>query len=336
MKNKQQLKAWETIRLNKSLGLKGEKTITKTKVSNFLRNNPKTTKLVRLILNNITQSPEQIAKMTKKPLGVIMRFYFHAIESAVLGVPKVGSALEIPSLKKALVAAREGRKAELINQHVSNGKVVYTGKDKDIIRDFVVTAMLDSRSPKTGIVPSLPFKFAMEERILSKRALSNLTFHGYETGYAPGKSKESLKIQAAQREILKANPKLAKRVLMNYTNINDAVQVGGSDQYAHILLDYCSSLSANRDAINYVLKNNLVQKGGIVEITLCSRSRKRNSKLHLAKMIGKYADNYKAEVIPNIKTVSIDGKEVKGLHYYSSSLRGMGGIMYVVVLRRIK
>jgi len=336
MKNKQQIKAWKMIRLNKSLGLKGKKTITQVKVSKFLRENPKTTKLVRFILGNITESPEQIAKMTKKPLGVIMRFYFHAIESVLLGVPKVGSALETPSLKKALIASREGRKEELLTQHVSKGKVVYTGKDKDIIRDFVVTAMLDARSPKTGIVPSLPFKFAMEEKILAKRALSQLTFHGYETGYAPGKSKESRKIQAAQRAILKSNPKLAKNVLMNYANINEAVQVGGSDQYAHILLDYCSSLSANRDAINYVLKNNLVQKGGIIEITLCSRSRERNSKMHLAKMISKYADHYKAEVIPNVKTVSINGSEVKGLHYYSSSMRGMGGIMYVVVLRRIK
>lgn len=336
MKNKQQLDAWKMIRLNKSIGLKGTKTVTKTKVVRLLKNNPKTTPLVKTILNNISETPEQIAKIANKPLGTIMKFYYHAIESVVVGIPKIGFPLEIPAIKKALLKSREVRKADSVKEHVANGKVVYSVREKDIIRDFIVTAMLDERSPKTGIVPSLPFKFAMEEKILSKRALSKLTFHGYETGYAPGKSRESKKIQLAQKKILSSNKKLNKSVVMRYGNINDAVQVGSSDQYAHILLDYCNSLATNGKAINFVLKNDVVKKFGIVEITLCARSHEKNSKLKLARLMAKYSDRYKAEVIPQLKTVKVNGKDVKGLHYYSSSERGMGGIMYVVVLRRIK
>lgn len=340
MKNKQQLDAWKMIRLNKSLGLTGKRTLTQQKIKSYLNQYPATTELVRGILNNVTETPEQIAKLTGRTVGTIHKFYIHSIESVVLGIPKVGMALEISALKKALTRFRDARKETAVNEHVVNGKTVYSVREKDIIRDTIVNLMLDSRSPKTGIVPSLPYKFAMEEKILSKRALSGLTFHGYETGYAPGKRKESIKTQVAQKKILRNNKKLAKSVAMRYGNINDAVQVGSSDQYAHMLLDYCNSLSANRDTINYVLKNDLVKKGGIIEITLCARSNEKDSKKQLAKLIKKYADRYCTESIPQLKLAKLDknmvGSEIKGLHYYSSSERGMGGIMYVVIFRRVK
>lgn len=340
MKNKQQLDAWKMIRLNKSLGLKGKNTLTQQKIKSYINHYPSTTELVRGILNNVTESPEQIAKMTGRSVGTIRKFFIHSIESAILGVPKVGLPLELPALKKALKLLKNERKETSVNNHEVNGKAVYSVREKDIIRDTIVNLMLDSRSPKTGIVPSLPYKFAMEEKILSKRALSGLTFHGYETGYAPGKGRLSKSVQIAQKKILSENKKLAKSVVMRYGNINDAVQVGSSDQYAHILLDYCNSLTANRDAITYVLNNDLVKKGGIVEITLCARSHEQNSKKQLAKLIKKYADRYRPEIIPQLKNVQLEknviASEVKGLHYYSSSERGMGGIMYVLILRRIK
>lgn len=340
MKNEQQLSAWRMIRLNKSLGLKGKRTLTQQKIKSYLSKYPATTDLVKGILNNVTETPEQIAKVTGRSVGTIRKFFIHSIESVILGVPKVGLPLELPALKKALKLLKEDRKQSSATDHVVKGKVVYSVPEKDIIRDAIVNMMLDKRSPKTGIVPSLPYKFAMEEKILAKRALTGLTFHGYEIGYAPGKSKESKKTQIAQRTILKNNKKLAKSVIMRYGNINDAIQTGSSDQYAHILLDYCNSLSSNRDAINYVLKNNLVQKGGIVEITLSPRNQEGNSKLKLEKLIQKFSTNYRPEIIPLLKTVKTvkDGvnTDIKGLHYYSSSVRGMGGTMYVLVLRRVK
>lgn len=102
MKNNQAaLKAWETIRLNKALGLKGKMTFTKQKVEKYLAQHSPTD-FVKGIMLNAEKPVKEISKIVKSSPVQVERFLVHCIESVVLGRPKVGKPLELTPLIKYL------------------------------------------------------------------------------------------------------------------------------------------------------------------------------------------------------------------------------------------
>jgi len=187
---------------------------------------------------------------------------------------------------------------------------------------------LDSKSVKTGIVPTLPFNFEFEKMLIKIRALKGLYFNGYEYGYNKTKNTECRNHFKVQLRMLEEDKALAKRILVRFENINKVLVFGGENQYAHIFADYCGNFSTNKDAIEHIISNNLIKKGGLLWITLNSRSTNgdRDIKNVLPKFVEKIGGaNYKIEKIEGEKAYS-----------YKGSISGKGAPTLALVVRRIK
>lgn len=320
---------WKMRNLNKELGITGNG-ITKVKIAQYLKRYPKTTGLVRQILNNVELSREELAKLTNKPIGVINRFYLASIESVLKNRPCIGTEsltiLKRDTEKKVVVEkVRRGRpKKEKSTE--KEAPPLFKSRGKKVVKDKLVELLLDEKSPKQGVVATLPFEFDFEKKLIKMPKLNGLNFHGFEFAYNITQGIASKKRFRKQRKILRNNPQLASRFSMFNNNINDVLNRDFPNRYAHIFADYCGAFSTNRSTIEYVLKNDLVVKGGLIWITLSSHDRRGGgvkTKLpQIVKTIGK--DKYVIE--------KIDGKE---LYNYQGSSNGYAP-MFVMIIRRVK
>jgi len=304
-----QQRAWITRRLNAKKEVKSEK-ITLDSINKYLKNRPETSELLRTILFNLNLSDSALAKKTNKDELVIKRFRTYAITSVMGKQVYAGGGIKKKKKQKQNVAT----------DYKSNGKT--------IIREAVMKMLLDSKSVKTGIVPTLPFNFEFEKMLIKKPELKGLYFNGYEFGYNKTKNVECRKHFKVQLKMLEKDKTLASRILMRFENINKVLVFGGENQYAHIFADYCGNFSTNKDAIEHIISNNLIKKGGLLWITLNARSTNgdRNLKEVLPNFVEKVGGtNYKIEKIEGEKAYS-----------YKGSISGKGAPTIALVVRRIK
>lgn len=316
---------WKMRNLNKELGITGNG-ITKTKIANYLKRYPKTTDFVKQILNNIELTPKELAKLTGKPLGVVNRFYKASIESVLHNEPRIGkeplNIIKIVAEEKKITHKKRKVKTSKVNE----APTLFKSKGKQVVKEKLVELLLNEKSPKKGIVATLPFEFDFEKQLIKMPQLDGLNFHGFEFAYNITQGVESRKRFKKQRKILRHNPKLASRFCMFNNNINDILNKDYSERYAHIFADYCGAFSTNRKTIEHVIKNDLLVKGGLVWITLSAHDKKGGgvkTKLpELVKNIG--GERYKIEEIAGEK-----------LYRYQGSANGYAP-MYVMIVRRIK
>jgi hypothetical protein len=164
--------------------------------------------------------------------------------------------------------------------------------------------------------------------------LSGLEFHGHEFAYnsQQGISRTHDKYNS-QIRILLGNPKLNERVFHIEKDLRERLEKTKIPNcYAHIFADFCNSFESNKEAIASMLKNDLVQKNGLIWITVYTDRNIREEKLRgnteqkLYNCIKKNGGNrYKFEPLNN----SI-------VYKYIGSDNGIGAPMYTVLLRRIK
>jgi len=276
-----------------------------SKIKSYLTRRPETSELVKTILLNLNLSNVAIAKKLGKDEEVVARFRTYAIKS-LMGIQKY--------------AGQRKRKQNVATDYKSNGKT--------IVRNAVMKMLLDSKSTKVGIVPTLPFNFEFEKMLIKNPALKGLFFNGYEFGYNKTKNVECRKHFKVQLKMLEKDKALASRILMRFENINKVLVFGGENQYAHIFADYCGNFSSNKDAIEHIISNNLIKKGGLLWITLNARSSNgdKNLKEVLPKFVEKIGGkNYKIELIEGEKAYS-----------YKGSISGKGAPTLALVVRRIK
>lgn len=301
-------KAWKTRLLNEKKNSKEEvesAKITLGSIKKFLKKRPDTSDMLRTILLNLNSSDAKLAKKMGKDELVIKRFRSYAIKS-VMG--------------KQVYAGKHKKKQNVATDYKSNGKT--------IVREAVMKMLLDSKSVKTGIVPTLPFNFEFEKMLIKVPALKGLFFNGYEFGYNATKNVECRKHFKVQLKMLEKDKTLASRILMRFENINKVLVFGGENQYAHIFADYCGNFSTNKDAIEHIISNNLIKKGGLLWITLNARSTNgdRNLKEVLPNFVEKIGgSNYKIEKIEGERAYS-----------YKGSISGKGAPTLALVVRRIK
>lgn len=102
MKSKPQVKAHRTMRLNKSLGLKGKLKYTLAKAQKYCDEHSPS-ELVKMIAFHPHLSFKELSILTGRTISVIQAFYFHTIESVVLGEPRIKKKLSL----KQLISARK-------------------------------------------------------------------------------------------------------------------------------------------------------------------------------------------------------------------------------------
>ncbi|HRC81884.1 MAG TPA: hypothetical protein PLF27_10910 [Sedimentibacter sp.] len=291
-------KQWTMRKFNE--GKKSSEKITTGRIKKYLTENPKTTGISRYVLEHWHLSDKQISALTGYSVGTVSRF------------------------RKLNILRMNGK---LKKKGSANG-ISYKSSGKREIRNAVYELLLDKRSPKEGIVPTLPFNFDFEKVIVSNPKLKGLQFWGFEFPYNATKRKESLKQWHKQHEILSVNSKLSNRVTMFFKNINDVLENSTEGMFAHVFADYCGTLMSNESAIRSVFENKIVKVGGIVWITISPRNNqgRKNTIGELLYIIEQSAGN-------SFKSEKIHGANV---FRYTGSDSGAGSPMYAVAFRRVK
>lgn len=280
--------------------------------------------LTRILMENPLLSEEKMAKLAGKDVGTIRRFLLTAIQSVIKGKPCIGNfKLNIPELIKIRNKQRNNG-METRGRKPSRKLKTFNGQVKDVvIHNRLVSLIRDKKSPRSGVIATLPFNFVLEKKLLKYNELNELMIHGYEFGKDQSQVVKSRIQFKRQKRILRDDKELSNRVVMYNHDINDALlKEKESDRYAHIFVDYCGMYSTNKQTIQHILENNLVKVGGLIWITLCGRAKRGDSaKKDLPKLIKKAGGNrYKAH--------SIEGEKL--FSYFTSQS------MFTTILRRIK
>jgi hypothetical protein len=59
---------------------------------------------------------------------------------------------------------------------------------------------------------------------------------------------------------------------INNCTMNKMIHNANTDEYSHLILDYCNSLNSNKSEIDMAFENNIVQVGGTVAMTFSTRA----------------------------------------------------------------
>lgn len=126
------------------------------------------------------------------------------------------------------------------------------GLNKDKARELMVNAI----KIKTGTILTLPYKKAIIEKMILEKISKKINFIGYEYK------------REVFWELCKTigNEKLPISPI--FGSIGEAIFKAEPNQYSNLLLDYCGVLDTFAKEIEHAIKNNIIQVGGMMAITL--------------------------------------------------------------------
>ena len=155
------------------------------------------------------------------------------------------------------------------------------------------------------------------------------------------------KVMKLQDEILEKNPKIKQRFYRGsfpvtaFDKLRDLEASGGTLSVCE--LDFCTGLNSNKECIELVLNSDLIVKGGVVQITICSRGGRNKLKesfgATLLNMI-KASKKWKFEPIEGFKESAYNSMGTKQIPIYKDLQEGQDGrdasSMYVCIIRKVK
>lgn len=311
-------KAWQTIRqndaINKHFGLK-KGTITKKKIEAYLEKYPQTSEFVVTLLQNCGHSISFLMKKTGKSRRVVVGFLLGALESVIQDTPMIGKKLITP----ALANYSKGGTPTEEKTVTKKGGSFYKTETKEKVHNAILSLLNESGTPKSGMVATLPYHFALENKIIADKNLNGLNFQGYEGAYNVTKGRESKLTFKRQRRILFENPQLASRISIAYGNINHVLGIEKPNRYAYIFADYCGQYKSNKQTIRHIIANDVVVQNGFIWVTFSTRNGFPDAELKaLVKEAGR----------GNYRFVPIEGEEI---YHYAES-----GAMCTALIQRVK
>jgi hypothetical protein len=133
------------------------------------------------------------------------------------------------------------------------------GEKKELARErMCVYTML------SDVNNGLCFSFTHKEAGLEKKLLQvlpDLNFIGVECE------------RNVYKEMLRTIKKDSLPIKPYFGYATDILKASNSDRFAHLYLDFCGTLFNNADDIQYTMQNDLVQKNGLICITVCRTTR---------------------------------------------------------------
>jgi hypothetical protein len=164
--------------------------------------------------------------------------------------------VKTPKVKKA-----KEHKSKVIKEAISiekkkgfNGEGEYKKEARELMATYI------KNSGVVGLVPSLMNEYTIiEEDIL--QTLPKMTFLGVDDD-----------IEIINK--LKAKVRAKKLPIKTKVGLMSGEIFGKeSDEYAHLILDYCGNLFKQAKEIEYAIDNNIVKVGGIIAITISKTMR---------------------------------------------------------------
>jgi len=173
---------------------------------------------------------------------------------------KVNSVLNVKNSKGVkkhndrLVVVKSTKKSN-VSSKFKNGD----GEQKQIARELMVDAIKNSNTKK-GEILSLPFEDCIiEQMILNEKNCKRYKFLGVEYD------------KQTYYNMLKTISEKQLPINAYHGALADKIYEAKEGQYSHIIADYCGQLNTFHEEIEYAIKNNIVEVGGTISITLNKR-----------------------------------------------------------------
>lgn len=164
-------------------------------------------------------------------------------------------------IKNSAFVEQEKRVAKEKNTYANHG-----GFYKQQARDLMENAIRQIGSPM-GVVPTLPsYTGKLELQILNSIG-RGLEFIGCERDFD---TFHKLVNTIAE------NPKLRKSLKPYFGEIGNIIFNAKTDDFAHLILDYCGTINTFHKEIEYAIQNDLVKLNGTISITLSKNGFKNN------------------------------------------------------------
>jgi hypothetical protein len=125
------------------------------------------------------------------------------------------------------------------------------GINKDSAREKMAKAIKNFE-----LTLSLPFEKAFLEKVILKFTKRKMKFIGYE--WELPVFKKLVKLIRNEKLPIEAN----------FGSISEAIYQAKENEYGNLLLDYCGVLNTFAKEISFAVTNNIVQKNGIIAVTL--------------------------------------------------------------------
>ncbi len=217
--------------------------------------------IVEIITNNLSLTPKELNKLVPE----ISTHTFNGIRH------------HLPEIK---VLRHKKRYAKKISKYVEKNF-----ESKDDIRKIVANYIFESGL--VGVVPVLPHFDWLGEVVINK-----LTDKNFYLGIA--NDIDVFKGATVQKELLGINGTM---VLGDMLTILKKYQ---SNSFAHIIMDFCGVLPIQIGTLEYAMKNDLVQVGGYIFMTVQRTVRK---------VVNGYADEYMSYVNMNTPDTNMTNSE---------------------------
>jgi len=191
---------------------------------------------------------------------------------------------------------------------------------KEIGREIIVESVKISKTKGRKIL-TLPAEFCILEKKVLAEVSDNFQFVACEM--------DGGVFARLQKNIKNENLPIAA----HHCKIEEIINKAKANEYAHAFLDYCQTLTKHHEDLEKTLKNNIVQRGGTIVITLTTRCGGYFVK-NLVKNIPDEAKHKRESLIALNVVVSKYGHGnyfIEKMHLYRD-----GAPMLLAVIRRIK
>ncbi len=132
------------------------------------------------------------------------------------------------------------------------------GENKQKARDLMVSSIANSNTTK-GTILTLPFKHCIIEQQILKQVSKKYKFLGCEID------------SGVYNEMLITIAKNNLPISTHKGTIGDKIRQAKTNEYSHLVLDYCGQLGTAHDDIKVCIENDIVELDGTILITLNKR-----------------------------------------------------------------
>lgn len=223
--------------------------------------------------------------------------------------------------------AKVGKKEKKAKTALNVGEFKnFDGSGKNEARNFMISAISNSKPSKRAILSLPAEKCILEKRIL-KEVSANVLFEACELN----RDVYFKMLQTIANENLP--------VVATYCSpISDLIYKARESEYAHVVLDYCGSLLNLHEEIAHAILHKIVEVGGTISITLTSRIGKRAVK---GNFVDKVNEKLSPENTKNCQTLTALERLVEFVGYGSYVIERRfsyrdSAPMLLLIIRRVK
>ena len=197
---------------------------------------------------------------------------FAANRLALGGVINESGFIQLDKRKGKKILKAQLDKITILNKKIKNSASIQKEKKqlekntynnhggffKQQARDKMENAISFVDSPMGTILTLPSFTCTLESQILN-RIGKGINFIGCERDFDT--------FQQMVNTIAN-NDKLRKAIVPRFGEIGDVIFKSKTDEFAHLILDYCGTINSFHKEIEYAIQNDLVQLNGTISITL--------------------------------------------------------------------